>query len=323
MDIIEATTGLSARVLPHLLNPFGPQRLMILIYHRVLPEPDPMRPSEPDVLEFQWQMALLAKHFSPLGLQEAHARLKSGDLPRNAVCVTFDDGYADNAELAQPILQEFAIPATVFVSTAFLNGGRMWNDTVIEAVRRIRGDFLDLSRFDLEAVPLGAPDQRLQSARKVLVAIKHMDIARRQEVTDFIASQARNLPGNLMMTNQQVRAMSTAGVEIGAHTHSHPILASLSDDAAAKEIAEGKERLESVIDAPVNTFAYPNGRPGLDFKPVHRDCLPGLGFNVAVTTQKGVATGKTDPYMLPRFTPWDRSPGKFAVRLLLNTRCVV
>ena len=87
-------------------------KLSTLIYHRVLPEPDPLRTGDPDAATFRWQMGLLARHFNVLPLPEAARRLQDGTLPARAACVTFDDGYADNFTIALPILREAGIPAT-------------------------------------------------------------------------------------------------------------------------------------------------------------------------------------------------------------------
>ena len=120
--------GSVATILPLLLQTRKKQYVSILTYHQVLPEFDYMRPREPTVSDFEWQMELLAKYFNPISLSDALTALEYGELPERAVCVTFDDGYANNEELAMPILTRLGIPATVFVSTNFLNGGRMWND---------------------------------------------------------------------------------------------------------------------------------------------------------------------------------------------------
>ena len=311
---------LVAKGLPLLLSTLGQQSLSILIYHRVLSQPDFMRPSEPDVREFTWQMKLVAAHFNVLGLHDAVKRLQSGDLPERAICITFDDGYADNATLALPILERFGLPATVFVATEFLNGGRMWNDTVIESLRNVAGSKLDLSGYGLENYDLGSEGLRRQCARSILSAIKHQAPAMRQRTTDHIASLVTDLPNDLMLSDTQLRELHEHGIEIGGHTHSHPILASLSLEDAKQEILLGKNKLESIIEAPIQAFAYPNGQPETDFLPQHRDYLAQLGITTAVTTQAGVSVAATDPLMLPRFTPWDQTPLRFLTRLLLNER---
>src|SRR5690606_11344443 len=68
------------------------QSLSVLIYHQVLSEQDYLRQGEVTVDAFEWQMKLLANHFVPLPLAEALELLKEKQLPKNAVCVTFDDG---------------------------------------------------------------------------------------------------------------------------------------------------------------------------------------------------------------------------------------
>lgn len=298
----------------------GGQVLSILIYHRVLDEPDFMRPGEPDVLRFSMQMEILARYFNPIGMADALARLEEGTLPPRAVCVSFDDGYADNFHNALPILSRWQVPATVFIATGFLNGGRMWNDTIIEAFRRIESKMLDLSALELGQYSLASASERRLSAVRLLQEIKHLAPEKRLELADQIGRRAGELPNDLMLTTKELRDLSDSGVEIGGHTQHHPILASLSLDAAKSEILAGKNELEALLQKPVRYFAYPNGRPMQDFLPEHRDCLEGLGFEAALTTQKGVAVSETDRYMIPRFTPWDRNPLKFAARMLANAR---
>ena len=89
-------------------------------------------------------MAALRRYCHPVPLIEGVRGLATGSLPDRAVTVTFDDGYADNAEVALPILQRHGVPATFFVATGYLNGGRMWNDSIIEAIRRAPATELDL-----------------------------------------------------------------------------------------------------------------------------------------------------------------------------------
>ena len=110
-------------------------RLQVLIFHRVLPVPDPLFPDEVDARRFDELCGWLKGWFNMLSLDDAVARIKTGTLPTRAACITFDDGYADNYQVALPILRRHGLTATFFVATGFLDGGRMWNDTVIESVR--------------------------------------------------------------------------------------------------------------------------------------------------------------------------------------------
>jgi len=312
--------GLAMRTLPVLLQTQGKQRLSILIFHRVVPRHDPMRPDEPTVAEFDWQMRLLREHFSPLPLVEGVERLEAGRLPGNAICVTFDDGYADNAQHAMPILKKYGIPATVFVSTGFLNGGRMWNDTIIEVIRNCRQSRLDLGDLGLGCYPLDSDTRRLEAVASIIQAIRPLDPGIRQRMTSRIEEFGADLPDDLMMTDDDVRSLARNGIAVGAHTVNHPILASVDRDQAYREILDSKLYLEHLLQEPVDVFAYPNGRPGADYRPEHRELVQATGFKVAVSTHWGVGTPRSDRFQLPRFTPWDRQEFKFGMRLLASYR---
>jgi peptidoglycan/xylan/chitin deacetylase (PgdA/CDA1 family) len=307
---------------PFVLKTKGKQHLSILIYHRVLPEYDFMRPSEPTIKEFDWQMALVSRYFSPLSLADALELMDKGELPENAICVTFDDGYADNESCALPILKKWNIPATVFISTGFINGGRMWNDTVVETIKSAR-EYIDLRKAGLGEYTFNDSESKRTVAQKILTEIKHRDVADRAEAVDLIQSLAeQTLPNDLMATDQQILNLAKAGVEIGGHTINHPILAKLDDVQAQQEIVEGKKHLETIIGKKLRYFAYPNGKLGDDYMENQVRIVKDAGFEAAVSTTWGVSTRNSDRYQLARFTPWDKKPDKFLLRLLLNQKNV-
>jgi hypothetical protein len=143
-------------------------RLSIFIFHRVLPAADPLLPFEPSVEQFDWMVRLISRNFNVLPLSAAARRLQAGTLPTAAAAITFDDGYADNFEVAWPILAHYGIPATFFIATAFLDGGRMWNDEVIEAFRKVPEGELNLHQFDLgsHAARYGVANSRLRGGAR-------------------------------------------------------------------------------------------------------------------------------------------------------------
>lgn len=309
-----------------LLSPrAGRARLSTLIFHRVLPQQDPIFPGEVDARQFDAMLGWVNRWCNVLPLDEAAARLKAGTLPTRAAAITFDDGYADNHDVALPILQRHGLPATFFIATAYLDGGRMWNDSVIEAVRNSTLSKVDLRDFDVP-LPADAPHWALDSAAArrdligaVLGCIKYAEPDRRQGLADAIAARfGGRLPVDLMMSSQQVQALHRSGMQIGAHTHTHPILARLDRSTARDEIQMSKTRLEHLLDEPVNLFAYPNGRPGKDYLAETVDVVRELGFAAAVSTSTGAADCASDPLQLPRFTPWDRTRTRFGLRLAAN-----
>ena len=313
----------SHRALAPLLTPLAPAgaraRLTVLIYHRVLPEPDPVIPGEVDAEKFRWHLQLVKRLFNPLPLAEAVQGLRSGRLPARPLCVTFDDGYADNATVALPLLKEAGIPATFFVATDYLDGGMMFNDRIIESVRRLPDGLQDLDDLSLGRYELSGPESRVSAYGAIIRLAKYLPQDAREALSQRLAERAGTpLPTDLMMRHEQVRTLRQAGMEIGGHTASHPILTRVEDEQAMADIQRGRRVLEDLLDEPITLFAYPNGRPGQDYEARHAAMAREAGFAAAVSTAWGVSTTATDPYQLPRFTPWDKTPLRFTARLVRN-----
>lgn len=299
------------------LSPGGRKGLSILIYHRVLAQKDPLFPEEIDRDDFDRQLRLLKSMFTVIPLIDAVRRAKVGTLPPNAACITFDDGYADNAEVALPVLQQHGLSATFFVATGFLDGGRMWNDSVIELVRRHPGPVLDAGVLGSHA--LGSTAQRQQAIASLIGQLKYLPLDERLvQVERLVDLGGIGLPDDLMMTSAQIRQLQRAGMDIGGHTVNHPILAKLGPQQARTEIADGKRALEAITGAPVALFAYPNGKPGADYSAEHVAMIEELGFEGAVSTSRGASKRNQDLFQLPRFSPWDRTPLRFALRMARN-----
>lgn len=295
----------------------GP-RLSILIFHRVLREPDPIFPGELDAARFERLMAVVARTFRVLPLDQAVSLLASDQLPSRALSITFDDGYADNHDVAMPILQRLGINATFFVATGFIDGGCMWNDTVIECLRGTRADGLDLTDFGLSLLPTASARERRVVIDRLLPLVKYQVPEMREPMLQRLHEICGRpkLPGKLMMGADELRALCRAGMLLGAHTVRHPILCTLPDHAAEVEIAASRAQLEAVIDKPVALFAYPNGQPGVDFDDRHVAMARRLGFAAAVSTLQGVSRPGDDLFRLRRYTPWDADTLRWTARLV-------
>jgi peptidoglycan/xylan/chitin deacetylase (PgdA/CDA1 family) len=303
-----------------LLSPGGAQgRLSILIFHRVNAVRDALAPGEVTTAEFDALCGWLRQWCEVLPLQLAVAALREGRLPRRAVAITFDDGYRDNHDQALPVLRHHGLHATFFVASGFLDGGRMWNDTVIEAVRRASTDVLDLTGTAAAALGrlrLSGDADRRQAVRAILDHAKYLQPQDREHCVAAVADRAQGpLPNDLMMSSAQVRALHDAGMAIGAHTVTHPILKGLSADQVRTEIDDNRRALAQITGVPAALFAYPNGRPGLDYDEATMDVVSDLGFQAAVSTAWRAARTGDDLLQLPRYTPWDRTRWRFALRL--------
>jgi peptidoglycan/xylan/chitin deacetylase (PgdA/CDA1 family) len=310
----------AARVTASALSPAGSKgRLWIMLFHRVRPEPDPMAPDEMTAQRFADHLASVASVFNIIPLPDAVKALREERLPARAACITFDDGYRDNVEVALPILQRLGLHTTFFIASGYLDGGRMWNDTLIEAVRRARVSVLDLSGVGLGQFRLTDMTARRKVAEELVRKCKYLSPAERERTVNAVASACEaDLPGDLMMRSEHVAVLVRSGMEIGAHTATHPILERISLGEAEAEIVAGRDRLQALTGGAVRLFAYPNGRPNRDYSESHARLVCRLGFEAAFSTASGVATGGSDMFQLPRFTPWDSGHLKFVARALAN-----
>lgn len=294
----------------------GGRGLLVLIYHRVLDAPDVMWPDTIRAPQFAAQMDLLAECFNVLPLSEALARLQSRSLPPRAVSVTFDDGYADNLTVAAPIMRERGVRATVFIATDYLDGGIMFNDAIAEAMRRAPAHF-DLSDLDLGVLELCDDHARRTAVSRLIGETKYRPPAERYAMAMEMLRRAGGADQfTLMLTTKQLCQLRDGGVEIGAHTATHPILTRVDPVAARNDMAQSKSVLESILKQPVRVFAYPNGRPGQDYDARHVSMARDIGFSAAVSTAWGAAHLNCDLHQIPRVAPWDTIASRYAARLV-------
>jgi peptidoglycan/xylan/chitin deacetylase (PgdA/CDA1 family) len=310
-------------MLPPLLNwlsPAGPKaRLSVLIFHRVMPAPDPLFPDEMHASRFTEVCGWIKSWFNVLPLDLAVAQMARGSLPARAACITFDDGYADNFQVALPILQHHGLSATFFIATDYLDGGCMWNDSIVESVRNAKCAALDVSGLGLGCHPTVSLEEKRRTISHLIPQIKYLPTAHRILATAQIAQLAQvRSPRGLMMRSSEVVSLRRAGMQIGAHTQSHPILALLDAEQTRREIRGSQHVLERLLGERVGLFAYPNGKPGEDYTPLTVDVVRSLDFDAAVSTAWGTTGVGDDVFQIRRFTPWDQSRLRFGARMLGN-----
>jgi peptidoglycan/xylan/chitin deacetylase (PgdA/CDA1 family) len=297
-------------------------KLSILIFHRVLPEPDPLFPGEVDRIRFDEICGWLRRWFNVMPLDHAYRRLMEGDLPERAMSITFDDGYRDNAEIALPVLQAHQLTATFFVATGFLDDGCMWNDRIVEAVRCTSEPWIDLNEV-LEVaphrLPLAGIEQRRAAVQALLPAVKYLSSQQREEAVQRIERLlGAGCAAPLMMNARHVQLLSESGMSVGVHTVTHPILSLCTEDQVRRELGDCRASLQSLLQRPVTWVAYPNGVVGRDVGPREFGIVRELGFEAAVSTEHGFVTAGSERFALRRFTPWDQSRLRFGLRLVRN-----
>lgn len=290
-------------------------RYVVLTYHRVRPQRDELIPGMCDVERFRSQLAVMKRWFNVLPLSDAIERSADGSLPPRTVCITFDDGYRDNVDIALPMLRDAGLHATFFIATGYLNDGIMWNDQVIHAVR-----FQPAGTWDLTGIGLGRCEVSDMASRRALFAqiithLKHREPAQRAAAAQSLYDASPGPRERLMMTDGELASLHEAGMAIGGHTVSHPILTRLHPDAAREELSAGRARLAALTGAPVSLFAYPNGKADQDYDASHAALAQDVGFDAALSTVWGYADAASPRYELPRVGLEWESGWRFAVKL--------
>ena len=278
------------------------RKLLVLTYHRVLQDYDEII-DEIDAVQFTQQMETLAEYFNVFSLQEGLDLLRRGELPPNAVCITFDDGYRDNYDVAFPILRALNLPATFFIATGYLGNGMMWNDVVIESLRQTELQKIDLTELSLDKYAIDTVQHKLNLIRLLIGQWRNKPLNERNDLSRKFSQLAQHeCNDRMMMTENEVQELANAGMEIGGHTVNHPILSSTHLDEARDEILKGKQHLEMLINGPVKYFAYPSGRFEKDYTWEHAELVRELGFSAALTTNNGAIDQGSALFELPRIS---------------------
>jgi peptidoglycan/xylan/chitin deacetylase (PgdA/CDA1 family) len=289
---------------------------VILLYHRVAaPRLDPYDLAvHPD--RFAAHIEHLRRLNSTVPLEDV-----TGRGPSRRIAITFDDGYADNATVAAPLLDEAGLPATWFITTGTLGRRHFWWDRLGEA---LLGSHPVPDSMDVE---LGGRDiwldLRSPSARRTAVIFLHRRLLPLpppdlESAVDRITTLLRAPKAgddNLTMTVEQLRELANLPLQdVGAHTRTHVHLNGQSEELQRAEILGSVTDLRSLLQRPVRDFAYPFGGP---------DTVGGLaprlvveaGCRLACTTTPGPVRRGSDPYRLPRLTVLNWEADEFAARV--------
>lgn len=319
---------------------------LVLMYHRVTDLPlDPFSLAVSPT-HFAEHMAVLRKYWHPTKLHHMVQMVSDRMLDR-VIAVTFDDGYSDVFVNAKNSLEFFDIPATVFLVSRHIGSDRefMWDElervllwpgvlpSVLSLVVENRvlewhlGDFAKYSdavfsqhrewEFESET----DPTTRHVVFRKIYYILKYAppDVRRKilDDLREWSGSSCQPRDTHKPLTEEQVRRLSQEGlITIGAHTVSHPVLASISSTVQRQEIEQCKIELEEMLGQSITDFAFPYGGVN-DYTPETIAILKQSGYKSACTTLEGNVKAGADLYQLPRLDVKDWNGEVFANRLAL------
>jgi peptidoglycan/xylan/chitin deacetylase (PgdA/CDA1 family) len=289
----------------------------ILEYHRF----------PPDTAGLQRECEHIRRHYHPLALGElARCLREERPWPEHAVVVTIDDGYRDFLTSGHPVFRAFDIPATLFVVSDFADGRLwLWPDVVEYTIAHSpRSSFT----FALEHGPgqtyaLGTPAERRALSSALAIQLTEVDNECRlhalRELQDLLEVEIPQRPPepHAPLTWNEIRALAAAGVEIGAHTKTHPILPRVADPAAVEaEIVLSKARIEEELGQPVRHFCFPSGQ----HTPAAVDAIRRAGYETAVTTERGMNAAGSPRFLLRRLGVEPSNPMEYFAELLSGVR---
>jgi peptidoglycan/xylan/chitin deacetylase (PgdA/CDA1 family) len=291
-------------------------RVFILEYHGVTRAENP---SEGLVTRgsFSRHLRHLATSYSIVTVAAAVRRLTSSEpLTEDLLVLTFDDGYADNAELAWPLIEGHGATATIFVTTGFLDGEPLWFDVALRGLRALKRSREETTSSLAEALRRSIPGwHRHLGAFETVGRLMYVDARERERLVGLLAEVANSQEGlSRPLSWEQARAISRAGGEIGAHTVSHPILSRLDPTAQEGEIRGSRDRVAKELGIEPSSFAYPNGTC-LDFDATTREIVARVGFEAACTTVRGSNAPGCDPLRLRRLGVGEDSIAALDARL--------
>jgi peptidoglycan/xylan/chitin deacetylase (PgdA/CDA1 family) len=315
-------------------------RAVILMYHRVTElDTDPwglaVAPGH-----FAEHLEVIRRHGRPMQLLDLARAQLGGRIPRRAVVVTFDDGYADNLHSAKPLLVQHDVPATVFVTTGKIGRARefWWDElehlllqagvlpTTLELPVSGRAHRWKLGRAtaysegearrDRKRKPWhGEPGSRLAFYYAVYDVLRLLAEETREEALARIAAWAGahpvERPTHRTLSLWELQTLADGGlIDIGAHSVTHPFLSAHAPEHQRHEVQESKRYLERQLARRIHSFAYPHG----EYTPEALDLVRGE-FLCACSAKTGGVWRGSDRFRLPRFEVEDWDGDEFGRRL--------
>jgi len=214
------------------------------------------------------------------------------------MAITFDDGYENNYTYAFPVLRAHSVPATVYLTTDFVEHKKpLWVDR-LEYLVGMAPEGKDVPREEKIAGD-ASMRQKLKglSREKRESRLSELEKGAGVALRDFSGEGAVYAP----LTWEECRMMRTWRIAFGAHTMSHPILSKISIFEGRDEISESRKVVSQALGSVSSIFAYPNGQPG-DFTKETMTTLREVGFDGALTTIPGVNTKNTNRFELRRIS---------------------
>jgi len=285
------------------------RRVIILMYHRVIETSSDPWNLNVSPKHFSEHLEHLRPHYPVLSLNQLLSALKCSQLPRRGVIITFDDGYADNLWNAKPLLEEYEVPATVFVASGSIDNSGFWWDDLERALLKPKKlpKCLQLIVQDRSYEwPTTNSDQRQHAYIDIHQILKPLRVSDRyQVITELFALADVDKMGppdyRPLTTTELIQLSQSDFIDIGAHTMTHASLSIMSQADQFAEIDGCRQKLKAILGSQVNTFSYPYG----NFTSETVDIVKSAGFEMALTSEINVVETGANRFQLGRFEVGD------------------
>jgi len=297
---------------------------IVLMYHSVNDRNCPY--VYPDnivsVENFEKQIAYLSRKKNVISLSELAKHLKSGgDLPHNAIVITFDDGYYDFYSNAYPVVKRYGVPCTLFLVTCLLStGDAKWDDKLAYIINNAQSSSVSVRLNDEEKTfCLASQKGRRDCIVELVGALQNLDSDSRSrtlmEVERQLNSHAVEFKRVMLTWNEVMKLANDGLVFFGCHSHDHINLGKVNPEMAEWEISKSKNEMEDKVGKLCLLFCYPFGKKN-SFNQGVKNLLKLHGFMAAVTTIPGNVSKSSDLFELRRIAAIDDSSYRFKCSLI-------
>jgi peptidoglycan/xylan/chitin deacetylase (PgdA/CDA1 family) len=288
-------------------------RLLVLCYHGVSQDDEHEALDELFISADLFRKRLLALRsadYQVLSLNDGLKRLATNTLPPRSVVLTFDDGFVDFYRVVAPILREFGYPATVYVSTEYVqNQFPVFPGILTYILWKARGREASGAGLLLDDMPIqtGSADQRFATQARLIAAARERGPMNPPQCDDLAAAVSERLQVDYaeikarrllhLMTEEEIGQLDRGLVDVQLHTHHHT--QPRDRQLFRREIEENRQTLTASGISPsgLRHFCYPNGEVREELP----EWLRQLGIESATTCAPGIADNRCDPLLIPRF----------------------
>lgn len=280
--------------------------VVILMYHRVLDDDKiDNEYTQPGIVVsrqvFEKQITYLAKNYNLISLENLVQMVqKNQPIPSRSVIVTFDDGWRDNYLYAYPILKKHRVPATIFLTTDYidtnkvfwflqanilLTKGNLKPASLAEIIERVNAEnrasqsTYRLSRHEIKAAS-GDTDKFIEKMKQLDSEVVQKILNEIKKASDLSIDKC--LTKRRMLSWDEIKEMSCDNIDFGSHGQSHQIMLFLSPDMINKELVQSKKIIEEKVGKEVKHFSYPNG----DYNSITKKLVQDAGYGSAATIQR-------------------------------------